>query len=304
MFLRAWCVPAVWSHGAVPRRPTDRERDASSASDSLLGPHPIDTGTAEIVRDLDRPSTVVLLVNGVPSSVHDLDDPGLLDFDYLRWIALAVRTRYPVGAAASRLDVLHLGAGGCSLARHLADALPGSRHLAVEIDAALAEGVRRWFPLPTAPVLRIRVGDARAVTASLSDHSRDVVVRDVFAGAVTPAALTTVEFTREVRRTLRPDGLYLANSIGVLGEIHGELGTLASVFPYVAVIAHASTLRDRQRGNLILAASDSPFVTPALRGALLRDRTPAQLRDRDDLGAVVDVRRALHDAAHGGWSAP
>nr|WP_275889491.1 fused MFS/spermidine synthase [Nakamurella flavida] len=243
------------------------------------------------------------MVNGVPSSVHDLDDPGLLDFDYLRWIALTLLSRPAVDPTA-RTDVLHLGAGGCSLARHLADALPGSRHLAVEIDAALAEGVRRWFPLPTAPVLRIRVGDARTVTESLGDGSRDVVVRDVFAGAVTPAALTTVEFTREVQRVLRPGGLYLANSIGVLGEIHGELGTLAAVFPYIAVIAHASTLKDRQRGNLILAGSDTPFVTPAVRTALLRDRTPAQLRGRDELGAAVDVRRALRDAAHGGWSAP
>lgn len=288
----------------MPRRPADRPREAGgSATDTLLGEHPIDTGTAEIVRDRDRPSTLVLLVNGVPSSVHDLDDPGLLDFDYLRWIASTVRTRYPADPA-NRLDVLHLGGGGCSLARHLADALPGSRHLAVEIDAALAEGVRRWFPLPSAPVLRIRVGDARSVTESLGDGTRNVVVRDVFAGAVTPAALMTVEFTREVLRVLRPGGTYLANTIGVLGEIHGELGTLAAVFPYVAVIAHASTLRDRQRGNLILAGSDSPFVTPAMRTALLRDRTPAQLRDRNELGTVVDVRRALHDAAHGGWSAP
>ena len=39
----------------------------------------------------------------------------------------------------------------------------------------------------------------------------DVVVADVFAGARTPAHLTSVEFAAAARRVLAPDGIFAAN---------------------------------------------------------------------------------------------
>ena len=69
---------------------------------------------------------------------------------------------------------------------HLIDTIANIITKVVEIDAKLAELVRGWFDIPRAPLVRIRVGEARAVTESLSEDSRDLVIRDVFSGSTTP----------------------------------------------------------------------------------------------------------------------
>ena len=60
--------------------------------------------------------------------------------------------------------------------------------MVVELDGKLADYVRGWFDLPKAPLLRLRVGEAREVTESLTPQTRDLIIRDVFAGSLTPAA--------------------------------------------------------------------------------------------------------------------
>lgn len=258
------------------------------------GVYPIDTGTAELVRDRDRPTGFMLFVNGVESSHADLADPGWLEFEYLRWMAVIIADRF----AGSGFEVVHLGAAGCSLARHLLATQPGSRHLAVDIDARLATLVREWFDLPRAPALRIRVGDARAVTESLAPHSADVIVRDVFTGALTPDDLTTLEFAQLAARALRPGGVLLANCADApdLMLTRSELVTLGAVFPHLAAVADAPMLKGRRRGNVVLAASDRPIGCPALIGNLLGGAAPAQLWDDRHCRAVaagIRIRRDL-----------
>lgn len=257
------------------------------------GVYPIDTGTAEMVRDRDRPTGFMLFVNGVESSHADLADPAWLEFEYLRWMATVITDRF----ADSNFDVVHLGAAGCSLARQLIATRPGSRHLAVEVDARLAALVREWFDLPRAPALRIRVGDARAVTESLAPHSADVIVRDVFAGALTPDGLTTLEFAQLVARTLRPGGLFLANCADGpdLMLTRAELVTLGTVFPQLAAVADAPMLKGRRRGNVVLAAGHRPIGGPALIGDLLGGPAPAQLWDDRHCRAVAGGIRVRRD---------
>src|SRR5208282_1543328 len=101
-----------------------------------------DLGHAELLRDADRRAAWMLLVDGVPQSHVDLDDPGYLDFEYVRRLGHVIDT-----AAAQPLRVLHLGAGALTLARYVAATRPGSSQLAVEVDAALADLVRRRLPL-------------------------------------------------------------------------------------------------------------------------------------------------------------
>ncbi len=72
------------------------------------------------------------------------------------------------------------------MARYFHAAYPEARQVVVELDGKLADYVRGWFDLPKAPFLRIRVGEARQVTESLTPDSRDLIIRDVFAGAFTP----------------------------------------------------------------------------------------------------------------------
>lgn len=216
------------------------------------------------------------MVNGVESSHIDLADPSVMDFEYMRWISSAI-----LDGQSTPLRVLHLGAAACSLARFLIHERPNSQHLAVDTDAELARLVREWFDLPKAPALRIRVGDARTVTEALPDDSYSVVVRDVFAGAVTPPALTTLEFTRQVRRVLRSGGLYLLNCGDTpdLKLARAEAATLAAVFDQVSIIADPPMLKGRRRGNVILVGSDVPIATASLARDLLGGAVPAQIWD-------------------------
>lgn len=259
---------------------------ARTRPEPVSGTHDIDSGVAELTPDAVAGGWL-LTINGAHSS-HLHPDPEILDFEYMRQMSALIAARH---APADRLRILHLGAAACALPRHLAHRFPEARQVAVEIDAKLADLAREWFDLPRAPRLRIRVGDGRAVLSSLHDDSRDIVVRDAFADVPTtrggtaevrtPRQLTTVEFTREVRRVLVPGGLYLANCGDGrdLARARSETATVSSVFENVALVSDPSMFKGRRTGNIVLAASDGPIdESPELVRTLLSDPQPAQIR--------------------------
>jgi hypothetical protein len=134
----------------MARRST-RRRPSSSAPLTLPaelpdGPVPIDTGTAEVIRDPDFPQRVTLHVNGVPSSSLDLADPGFLDFEYMQQMAAFVALLPP-----GPLRVLHLGAAGSAFAR-----LPSARRRSRCPAARARPGVVRPAALAAAPPARRR----------------------------------------------------------------------------------------------------------------------------------------------------
>ncbi|MBO0925714.1 fused MFS/spermidine synthase [Cellulomonas sp. zg-ZUI199] len=277
------------------RRPPT-SRSAPTAPAWPVGPVPVATGTVEVVPEPGRPRAATLLVNGVPSSFVDLDDPGLLDFEYMQQAAAVVEV---VAERRPDLTVLHLGAGGCALARALAHRHPEARQLAVELDGDVARLAREWFALPRAPRLRLRTGEARAELTGLADATYDVVARDVFAGDRTPDHLTTVEFAREVRRVLRPGGVYVANCADrpPLALARAELATLAAVFPHVGVVAEPAQLRGRRYGNLLLVATDDPDLLDdaGLARTLRTLPVPARLVTGAEVRTLTGAAAPRHD---------
>jgi len=188
---------------------------------------------------------------------------------------------------AAKLRITHLGGGACSMARYFADLYPTSRNTVVELDAKLAEYVRAWFDIPKAPRVKIRVGEAGAVTATFAPASRDVLIRDVFAGDTTPEALTTVEFTRTVAESLAPGGLYILNCGDgpALTGARAEASALLEVFEYVCIVADSAMLKGRRRGNVIIAGSHAPLPeagsvqAAAIARELMGGGVPAQYWD-------------------------
>src|SRR5580693_8434804 len=148
-------------------------------------------GCAELLRDADRRAGWVLLIDGIPQSHVDLDDPGYLEFEYVRRLGHLIDATAPEGQP---LHVLHLGAGALTLVRYVAAIRPGSRQVAVEVDEALWRFIKLRLPLPTGGRTGVRIGDARAVLDRVPAGSFDLVIADVFAGGRTPAHLTSVEF--------------------------------------------------------------------------------------------------------------
>ena len=276
-------MPAV-AKGRGKRTKAPAEQAAAESTDAgpLEGTYPIDTGMATLERDHYSPEGWILKVNGVPSSHVDLAAPERLDFEYMRWIAALVRSRFAPAAYdgnESKLRALHLGGGACSMARWAAATYPNARQVVVELDGKLAELVRAWFDLPRAPLLRLRVGEAGEVLRSLTDATRDLVIRDVFAGDQTPKDLTTLEFTAHAARVLDTDGLYIVNcgDTPALDNAKREAATIGSVFKHVAIVADPPMLKGRRYGNVIIAGSNAPIPAgPDFTRELLGGGVPAQ----------------------------
>ena len=196
----------------------------------------------------------------------DLADPGYLEFEYVRRIGHVADLAFPAGEP---VRVLHLGGGALTLPRYLAHTRPGSRQLVAEVDDALTGLVRARLPLPAGHRIRVRAADAREVAESVREGSYDLVIGDVFAGAVTPARLTTAEYVAATARALRPGGMYAVNVAAgpPLDRARSAVATVRSSYKETGMIAEASVFRGRRRGNLVIFASDQPLPEAALRRA-------------------------------------
>ena len=275
-----------------------RQRDGT-------GPEGGGPGPVELVGDLDRPGAWMLLAGGVPQSHVDLDDPRHLELEYMRRLGHLIDLAAPAGEP---LRVLHLGGGGLTLARYVAATRPGSHQLAAESDPEVARLVRRRLPLgrPATGRIAVRVADARAVLEQVPAGSFDVVVADVFAGARTPAHLTSVEFTRAAARALARSGIFAAN-IGdgpPLAHARGRVAAVRSVFPHACVIAEAAVLRGRRFGNLVVAAADHELPVAGLIRRTAADPFPARVVEGAALGRFVAGARPITDAHAGPSPAP
>lgn len=223
---------------------------------------PIATGTVRLTDDPDGTTTV--WVNGVPSSTMRAD-PDVLDFEYMRHLAAAVAAWGP----PDRMLAVHVGAGVCTLARHLVHAYPDSRHIAVDVDDTLPTLARAWWDLPRSPQLRVRQQDGLDALASRHDASADLVIRDAFSGDATPAALADAPWWGHARRVVRPGGLVLANVSSVPGHATQRLDALAArgAFPTVVAVGEPAVLKGRRRGNVVLVAADDVDVDALRRYA-------------------------------------
>ena len=250
----------------------------------------------ELLADLDRPRSWMLLVDGVPQSHVDLDDPRYLDFEYMRRLGHLIDLAAPDGMP---LRVLHLGGGALTLARYVAATRPGSAQLAVESDPEVAGLVAQRLPAPGQ--VDVLVADARGVLAELPARSYDVLVADVFAGAQTPAPLTSAEFTAAAARVLAPSGLYVVN-VGdgpPLAHARGRVAAVRSVFRHACVIAEAGVLRGRRFGNLVVAAAEHELPVAGLTSRAAADPFPARVVAGTALDRFVAGSAPITDADTG-----
>jgi spermidine synthase len=209
-------------------------------------------------------------------------------------MAAAIDLAAPAGHP---LRVLHLGGGALTLPRYLAATRPGSTQRVVEVDGPLVDLVRQALPWPADPRLRVRVGDARQALGSARDGSYDLIVADVFAGARTPAHLTSVEYAAEVARVLAPTGGYLVNIADgpPLRHARAQVATVRAVLPRACLIADAAVLRNRRYGNLVLVAGRVEPPVPELIRRAAGDWFPGRVLHGDDLDRFASGARVVVD---------
>jgi hypothetical protein len=203
----------------------------------------------------------------------------------MRWLGHVVDTMAPAGEP---LRVVHLGAGALTLARYVAATRPGSRQRAVDVDESVVAAMRERAALPRGVKVPVQIADAREAIGRMRAGSADLVVVDVFAGARTPAHLTSVEMVHAVQRLLAPDGVVAANVADgpaqrsapggrSLGHLRRQVATYGSVFREVAVISEPGVWRGRRFGNLVLVASQRRLPVAQLVRRCAADPLPARV---------------------------
>ncbi|WJL94555.1 fused MFS/spermidine synthase [Microbacterium sp. ET2] len=238
-----------------------------------------------------------LIVDGTPQSHVDLDDPTHLHFEYvLRMAAVIDRLKLP----GQPLTAVHLGAGALTVPRYIEATRPGSRQQVIELEQPLVDLVREHLPLPRGAAIRVRIGDARIGLARLPRAlvgAVDVLVSDVYAGAQTPAHLTTVEFYREAAALLAPDGVLLVNVADGAGLAFArrQVATVREVLPHVIVLAEVQTLKGRRFGNLVVAASPSPLPTQWLPRLMAAGPHPAKVAEGQEVDEFARGARIATD---------
>lgn len=237
-----------------------------------------------------------LIVDDTPQSHVDLDDPTHLHFEYVVRMG-AVIDQLPTGP----LTAVHLGAGAMTLPRYVDATRPGSRQQVIELEGPLAALVREHLPLPRGAAIRVRIGDARAGVQKLPPTlvgSCDLVISDVYSGAQTPAHLTSVEFYRELRALLKPDGVLLVNVADGPGLAFArrQAATIAEVLPEIGILADTQVLKGRRFGNLVIAASASPLPTEWLPRMLAAGPHPAKIAQGAEAASFLQGARVVTDA--------
>ncbi|MEU3456205.1 fused MFS/spermidine synthase [Micromonospora sp. NPDC006766] len=243
----------------------------AAAGLSAVAPNPCDVETAyhcaKVAPDPQRPEGRYLYLNSAQHSYVDLADPTHLEYAYTQWIGLVADAAAPQG---QRLDALHLGGGGFTMPRYLAATRPDTDNLVFELDGGLVDLDRRELGLRTGPRLRAEVGDARVLLGAEPTDSRDLIVGDAFGHLVVPWHLATREMAAEIRRVLRPGGIYAQNVIDMPPDrfIRAELATVAAEFRNVALIAPPYGIAGHSGANFLIVASDAPLPLAAIQARL------------------------------------
>ncbi|MEV0717178.1 fused MFS/spermidine synthase [Asanoa sp. NPDC050611] len=253
---------------------------------SAAAPTPCDIETAyhcaAVEPDPARDGGRTLFLNSARHSFVDLDDPTYLEFAYTRWLGAVTGVVKP---GTERIDAVHLGGGGFTMPRYVTATRPGSGNEVYELDGALVELDERELGVRQGPDLTTKVGDARILLGRRATASADLVIGDAFGHLVVPWHLATREMAADIRRVVRPAGIYAQNVIDYppLRFIKAEVATVAAEFPHVALIAPERSLAGEQGSNFVIVASPAPLPMDQLRTRLTED---------DDGGATAIVTGA------------
>lgn len=190
----------------------------------------------------------------------DMDAPDKMVFGYTRMMMSALFIE------PDPKRILIIGLGGGTLPRALAQVLPQATIDTVEIDPAVVRVAERFFGFVQSPRQRVFLDDGRAFIekARARGERYDMILLDAFDVNYIPPHLLTVEFLTQVRDTLAPDGVLVANTFSESAVYHSESTTYASVF------GEFFNLRD---GNRVIMATRGPLPETA---QLLRNANALQ----------------------------
>jgi spermidine synthase len=265
---------------------------------AAVAPTPCEEETAyhcaRVVADPERADGRVLMLDTLRHSYVDLADPTHLEFEYVRAIAAVVDA---TAAPGQPLSAVHVGGGGLTLPRYLAEVRPGTDSLVLEVDPGVVAVDREQLELETSERLQVRVVDGRVGLADERPGARDLVIGDAFGGLSVPWQLTTREALELVDASLADDGVYAVNLIDhpPLSFVRAELATMRAVFPHVVLLARVPVLAGEDGGNVVAVASRSPLPSAAIETALGERELVWRVAEGSALDAFVGDAGVLTD---------
>ena len=203
----------------------------------------------ELLRDLDRDTGRVLMVDGVEQSYFDIVDATHLEFEYMQHMALGIDLVLPPPAAVA---AVHLGGGAQTMPRWVADTRPGSRQVVVEKEQAVLDATARLGSVDGA---RVVVGDALDVVQELPRGSAQLLLWDLYDGPCAVTDALTLEAVRAMRAVLADQGGLIVMNVSDVTPfevVRPVVAALRAEFADVAVLAEPATVRGRRSGNCVL----------------------------------------------------
>ncbi len=188
-----------------------------------------------------RPSALMALDHLV-HSINDRDDPEFFHSPYVHFVDEYTKIRFEDHPETRPFSAYFIGGGGYSLPRAWAKSRPDATLLIAEIDPEVTAAARKGMWLDDShAAIDIRHRDGRALLQSLPALPRfDVIFGDAFHDISVPTHLVTREFHREIRKRLRPTGIYTINVVDHGGKplfLAALVRTLQLDFPFVEVWA-------------------------------------------------------------------
>lgn len=145
--------------------------------------------------------------NGARQTIAKPGDPTFLGFAYTK-VAFA-----GLALAEDVKRIMIVGLGGGTMPMFLRHYYPNAAIDVVDIDPDVVKVAREYFGFREDANLRAHVGDGRKFVESAREQY-DVIFLDAFGTRNVPPHLTTIEFLRAVKRSVRPNGVVIGNIWG------------------------------------------------------------------------------------------
>lgn len=177
------------------------------AAEKVIYDKPSAYNTIIVTEDDDGYRVLRFERHGARQSIARPGDPTFLGFAYTKvafsGLALAQDVR----------RIMIVGLGGGTMPMFLRHYYPNAQIDVVDIDPDVVAVAKQFFGFSEDDNLHAHVGDGRKFVESVREPY-DVVFLDAFGTRNVPPHLTTIEFLRAVKRSVKPTGIVIGNIWG------------------------------------------------------------------------------------------
>jgi spermidine synthase len=235
-----------------------------------------------------------LVLDHLVHSYVDLEDPKFIGYGYER--VYSELTEWHVHGKPE-FRTLSIGGGGYTFPKYVTAFYPGAHADVLEIDPAVTRAAHDYLKLPYDERIRTYNQDARLWF--IENHpvgQYDLIYGDAFNDLSVPWHLTTLEFDRMLRQSMRDDGILMTNIIDNYrtGEfLRAYLRTLTESFEHVYLFGLGAAWQGNGPSTYIAVASPSELNIDAFM------EFEGQTTRRQKFSAVMDSQTLREYLASG-----